>query len=835
MIGFIMSDFDMFNFENKLRAMVQELIAPTIRRTIEVHETMEKLQRSDRENTEKLHSLEYSMTRVNNKLPLLDDMYKSIQELNAGHHNTEAIVNLKTESIMGQLELNTQEHENLSSLIKMGEDSVTALKEELLQHNESMTGLKEGLLYENSILSKKLEKTRSEAKEIWDIINERILKLSQKIDEFNSVAIPKVMAEVEMVKRKIEEDFQLTNSKIDSMITFEEFEKFGRSLKFEIDKAFQNFKVLSENSEKVEEYLDHYLPLESWGMISEAICSIDPKVLPAFVEFDKVKFDTLKADIEFDYLDIDGLSKRALDAYEESTKRRENLIQSIKTALKKEKKNPKKTSKNLKITTKDLSRPRREIQKEDEKLMKTEKNSKEKISEKSLKNPHDASLGSRKSVENTEKQETFVVPNEPLIIPSNLVPTRKYSINKIEEVPSRASIARPPDSSKSGQDNFFEEAFEEAVRSPTLPVVSQLPEREPIREILSMPSPAPHILKKEKSMSRRSLLEKEDVTSTLYFPVASRPLSQSSVASSVIALKKVKSRNQSSDDEEYSPRSSYNKDSRSSSPSFDPSKLEQDLESLKTSVSLLEAQTKDLSAQNDQTKSTLSTTLDRFSQDLVSNFALMHNEIKQLIQNNKQSRIDMSKTLSDFSKDLKEREKNIERVDLQFSNVSELLANIVEFCRVVHSILAQEEEDRENLSLIGISENKQSNKGYLSLKTECMSCSGNNTVVMSAFKMACINYNPSPIKYSLKTFTRKQLINLLGTFINESWRAATAKPPYDRVPPPTMSHISLTSENNRRRNRYSRSQYLELPSLNTSKQILDFNDTSIHSFREYKQ
>jgi hypothetical protein len=106
---------------------------------------------------------------------------------------------------------------------------------------------------------------------------------------------------------------------------------------------------------------------------------------------------------------------------------------------------------------------------------------------------------------------------------------------------------------------------------------------------------------------------------------------------------------------------------------------------------------------------------------------------------------------------------------------------------------------------------------------------------MSAFKMACINYNPSPIKYSLKTFTRKQLINLLGTFINESWRAATAKPPYDRVPPPTMSHISLTSENTRRRNRYSRSQYLELPSLNTSKQFLEFNDTSLHSFREYKQ
>ena len=847
-----MSDFDIFNFENKLRTMVQELIAPTIRRTIEVHESMEKLQRSDRENTEKLMSLEYSMTRVNNKLPIIDDLYKSMQELNMGHHNTEAIVNLKTESILGQLEINTEEHQNLSLLCKMNEDSITALKLELVQHNESMTGLKEGLLYENSILSKKLEKTRSQAKEIWDLMNEKILKLTQKIEEFNQVAIPKVMAEVEMMKRKAEEELRATHMRIDGMISFEEFDKFGRSLKFEIDKTFQNFKILSENSEKVEEYLDHYLPLESWGMISEAISSLDPKVLPGFVDFDKQKFETLKSDIEFDYLDIDGLSKRALDALEESTKRREALIQNIKAALKKEKKSNKKVSKNLKINTRDVPRARRETIEE-----------KKKQDESPTKEPSKPKLVQ----EPPPRSEEFLSMNEPLIIPGNLMPSRKYSINKLEEIgSSKSSIPvskssnpnlaskdpnEPNELGEAGEANGAKEAKEaneaneanernedlneETGRSPTFPVQVHPPSREAIREILSMPSPGPYNQKDEKSIRRKSLLEKDNVTNNLYFPVASRPSSRSSRGSFFIAPKKVKHRNLSSEEEEDSPTSSFNKYSPSSSPSVDPAKLEQDLESLRNSINALENMTRELGSATQQNTETLNTTLARFSQDLVSNFGLIHNEIKLLIQNNKQSRVDVSKTLNDFSRDLKEREKNIERVDQQFGNVSELLANIVEFCRVVHSILAQEEEDRENLNLIGISENKQGNKGYLSLKTECMSCSGNNTVVMTAFKMACINYNPSPIKYSLKTFTRKQLINLLGTFINESWRAATAKPPYDRVPPPTMSHISLTSENTRRRNRYSRSQYLELPSLNTSKQFLEFNDTSLHSFREYKQ
>lgn len=802
-----MAEFDMFNFENKLRIMVQELIAPTIRRTIEVHDIVEKLQRSDHEHSEKLMSLEYGLTRVTNKLPMIDDLYKCTQDLSAFNRNNEALINLKTESIMGQLELVNQETRNLTEMCKMNEDSISAVKVDFAQHIESINGLKDALLYENSILSKKLEKTRMEAKEIWDIISERIQKLSQKVDEFNRVAIPKVLAEVEMTKRKIDQETEIINTRIESMVAFEEFEKFGRSLKFEIDKVFQNFKILSENSEKVEEYLDHYLPLENWGMISEAIASLDAKILKGFYDFDKQKFDTLKMDIEFDYLDIDGLSKRALDAYDEGIKRRETMLEKIKAALKKEKKQNKKMVKNLKVNTKDT---RRKVEPDRTKVIEQDK----KIS------VEDGGNGNKVS---EEGQNVVEIDNKPVTLQHNFVPSRKYSINKIEEYAG-------DEKNRQEDDLVFSQAIEDTVRSPT---IIQPPDRDPIRENLSLPSPI-KVMKPEKSHSRKSILEIENTIANIYFPVSSSKSSlKSSRKNSVINPKKVSSSRSSSDDD--SPLDIYQKFSQATSPSIDPAKLEKDLESLRQSIETLESKSSNLLETTQKTSESVNLTLSQFSQDLSSNFALIHNEIKQLIQKNKQSRVDVSKTLTDFSKDMREREKTIERVDQQFGNVSELLANIVEFCKVIHSILAQEEEDRENLNLIGIYENKPTQKGYLSLKTECMSCSGNNTVVMSAFKMACINYNPSPIKYCLKNFTRKQLIHVLGTFISESWRAATAKPPYDRVPPPTMSGISLTTDNTRRRNRYSRSQYLELPSLNTSKQYLDLNDTSIHSFREYKQ
>ena len=54
------------------------------------------------------------------------------------------------------------------------------------------------------------------------------------------------------------------------------------------------------------------------------------------------------------------------------------------------------------------------------------------------------------------------------------------------------------------------------------------------------------------------------------------------------------------------------------------------------------------------------------------------------------------------------------------------------------------------------------------------------------------------------------------------------------MPPPTISNQSISTEIQKKKSRYSKSQYLELPSLNTRKQYLDINDTSIHSYRELK-
>ncbi|OMJ66946.1 hypothetical protein SteCoe_36034 [Stentor coeruleus] len=766
------SNFEAFNLETKIRAMVQDLIAPTIRRTMEVQSIAEKVQKNDDANTDRIQSLEYNVSRLISKLPMIDDLYKQVQQLNSEKNVADSMINLKNEGIMSQVNLNTQSVENLIVLNKANEETLINLKTTVIDYTESLTGLKDSLLQENAILSKKLEKTRNQAKELWDTLKEKMLKTKSKVKTFNDITIPKVQAEIEMFKRKIENEVSIMKNHIEMMISFEEFEKFGKSLKGEIEKTHQNFKILSENSEKVEEYLDHFLPLETWSMVSEGISSLDPKILTSFISLDSQKYDTLKLDVEFDYLDIEGLSKRALDAYEEGIKRSESISQMVAAAMKPQRKGFKKVTKNTKLMIRtDLINRGGDLRggKKIEDVINEENETWEDREDKVLRGE-----GLKKKESSRRNSHLFVMKNKGNSRSDFEITGTEDEVWKMEQQ------SHYNDDDEQNYESFIDKRTEvENIRSPTSPFCGDSP-KDPVREVSTLT--VENLLAAPNLRQRRKAIIKIEDSSSLYFPVPSRPVSR---AQNSILSKSQSSKSNFSQEIEKS-------SSVTSSPSIDANKLETDIENLKSTMSNLETLCNQISETTQQNSKNLTETLEKFSQDLTSNFSLMHGEIKGLIQKNKQSRTDVAKTLSNYYNDLKDKEKATERFSLQFYNISELVSSLVEFCKVLHTILTQEEEDRENLSLLGFSETnaKLIPKPYLSLKPECMSCSGSNTLVTSAFKMACINYNPSPVKYNLRSFSRKQIIQTLGTFLSESWRTASAKPPYDIIPPATMSNIS---------------------------------------------
>ena len=118
-----------------------------------------------------------------------------------------------------------------------------------------------------------------------------------------------------------------------------------------------------------------------------------------------------------------------------------------------------------------------------------------------------------------------------------------------------------------------------------------------------------------------------------------------------------------------------------------------------------------------------------------------------------------------------------------FDNLSETVNYLVETTQINHAMELQDEIDREKLALMGYKEEKsdgkaattkpkskatESNNPYVTLDKQCLTCSGQSSVVLKAFKIACLTYKPSPVAFpeqTLQSYSRLDLINLKGKML----------------------------------------------------------------------
>ena len=123
----------------------------------------------------------------------------------------------------------------------------------------------------------------------------------------------------------------------------------------------------------------------------------------------------------------------------------------------------------------------------------------------------------------------------------------------------------------------------------------------------------------------------------------------------------------------------------------------------------------------------------------------------------------LAKTVDNLGNDQKELESKIDSLKL-------ILDRLIEGQKIMNELLNQDEQDRETLHLTGLTEKKETksptkSKQSVYLKPECLTCSGQSSLLFSAFKMACLNYYPSEVKYDQKMFSRQELIMKLQKMI----------------------------------------------------------------------
>ena len=105
------------------------------------------------------------------------------------------------------------------------------------------------------------------------------------------------------------------------------------------------------------------------------------------------------------------------------------------------------------------------------------------------------------------------------------------------------------------------------------------------------------------------------------------------------------------------------------------------------------------------------------------------------------------------------------------NSLGQVAKNILEILHLDSVLDAQDEEDRKGISLWGFEDknnryffnyilfSNKSKSGVISVDPNWISCTTHTSVVLSAFKMACLAYYPSKIEYKGCVWNRIDLFN----------------------------------------------------------------------------
>lgn len=105
-------------------------------------------------------------------------------------------------------------------------------------------------------------------------------------------------------------------------------------------------------------------------------------------------------------------------------------------------------------------------------------------------------------------------------------------------------------------------------------------------------------------------------------------------------------------------------------------------------------------------------------------------------------------------------------------DIKTMINSLVEVLNINYNLQKQDEKDRESIALMGLTQNtntldyqKNSDIPPITLDKNCLSCSGRTTVILRAFKAACLSYSPSTVAYKGHNLSRLNLLDCVNLAI----------------------------------------------------------------------
>ncbi|CAG9318952.1 unnamed protein product [Blepharisma stoltei] len=149
------------------------------------------------------------------------------------------------------------------------------------------------------------------------------------------------------------------------------------------------------------------------------------------------------------------------------------------------------------------------------------------------------------------------------------------------------------------------------------------------------------------------------------------------------------------------------------------------------------------------------------------------NECNAVINQRKRDHSDTITELKSMKKTINESKSEFQSYIGSILFLKNSIESLFEYAKINNALLMQDETDRKAISLLGIKEKTKNldskiGKAPVAIDKQCLSCAGQVASVVSAFKIACLNYSSNPVTYRNNSFERKELIDLQLRLIESS-------------------------------------------------------------------
>eukprot|EP00347_Sterkiella_histriomuscorum_P015663 403356170 len=147
----------------------------------------------------------------------------------------------------------------------------------------------------------------------------------------------------------------------------------------------------------------------------------------------------------------------------------------------------------------------------------------------------------------------------------------------------------------------------------------------------------------------------------------------------------------------------------------------------------------------------------------------LQEQVNEMVIRRKREMSDTQFDISKLKNQMTLNSTEVEVLSFKIQSAVDIQKQMLESLLIVNILISQDEQDRKTLSLIGMNtvganighehgSSKEKINQMIKLDKSCMNCSGqNNPIIKSAFKMACLAYQPKPIEFQGQKYEKEYL------------------------------------------------------------------------------